>query len=75
MTVAAIAARGGPTTVIGGSEVDGRDRALAIPSELPEALSPLVYVVPGQLLVEATAIARGVSPDAPAGIEKVTLTR
>mgnify|MGYP003578547302 CR=1 FL=1 len=38
-------------------------------------LTPLLYVVPGQLLVEATAVRRGVSPDAPDGLGKVTRTR
>ena len=39
------------------------------------ALAGLLFVVPGQLLVEATAISRGVDPDAPDGLGKVTLTR
>jgi glucosamine--fructose-6-phosphate aminotransferase (isomerizing) len=41
---------------------------------VPEALSPLLLVVPGQLLVEATARRRGISPDSPVGLGKVTLT-
>ena len=49
--------------------------ALALPFDLPEALTPIVYVVPGQLLVEAVARRRGISPDAPAGLGKVTRTR
>jgi glutamine---fructose-6-phosphate transaminase (isomerizing) len=75
LTIDMVAARCGRTTVIGGSEVTGRDGAIAVTHELPEALTPLVYVVPGQILVEATAMRRGVSPDAPDGIQKVTLTR
>lgn len=73
--LAAVATRGGTTTVIGGSEVAGVPGALALPHSLPESLTPLLFVVPGQLLVEATALRRGVSPDAPAGLGKVTLTR
>ena len=71
----AVAKRGGTTTVIGGSEVARVPGALAIPHSLPESLTPLLFVVPGQLLVEATALRRGVSPDAPNGLGKVTLTR
>ena len=49
------------------------DNALALPRSLPEALTPLLFIVPGQLLVEATAQRRGLSPDAPDGLGKVTL--
>ncbi|MGH2402375.1 MAG: SIS domain-containing protein [Candidatus Limnocylindria bacterium] len=74
-TLAAVAARGGRTTVIGGAEAAGIPGALSLSASLPEALTPLQFVVPGQLLVEATAHARGVSPDAPVGLGKVTRTR
>ena len=74
-TLAAVEARGGRTTVIGGSETEGRVDALSLPHSLPESLTPLLFVVPGQLLVEATAVRRGISPDAPDGLGKVTLTR
>ena len=68
-------ARGGLPVVIGGAEAGDRDGALALPFDLPEALTPIIYAVPGQLLVEATARRRGISPDAPAGLGKVTRTR
>jgi glucosamine--fructose-6-phosphate aminotransferase (isomerizing) len=75
-TLAGVASRGGRVTVIGGPQAaDGRERALALPSVLPEALTPLLFIVPGQLLVEATAQRRGISPDAPVGLGKVTRTR
>jgi glutamine---fructose-6-phosphate transaminase (isomerizing) len=74
-TLAAVAGRGGAATVIGGEESAAIAGALALPSLLPEALTPLQFVVPGQLLVEATARARGVSPDEPIGLGKVTRTR
>jgi fructoselysine-6-P-deglycase FrlB-like protein len=41
---------------------------------LPEHLAPLGLVVPGQLLVEALARAKGLDPDAPRGLLKVTQT-
>jgi glucosamine--fructose-6-phosphate aminotransferase (isomerizing) len=74
-TLTAAASRGAPTTVIGGPEVSGTPGALALPNSLPEALTPLAFVVPGQLVVEATALRRGISPDSPDGLAKVTLTR
>lgn len=74
-TLAAVAARGGRTTVFGGGETSERPEALSLPHSLPEALTPLLFVVPGQLLVEAVATRRGVNPDAPDGLGKVTLTR
>ena len=41
---------------------------------LPEHLAPFALVVPGQLLVEALARAKGLDPDAPRGLDKVTQT-
>ncbi len=41
---------------------------------LPEALSPVVCVVPGQLLSLHLALARGLDPDRPRGLTKVTST-
>lgn len=73
--LAAVAARGGHATTFGGPETAGRPDALSLPQSLSEALTPLLFVVPGQLLVEAAAAARGVNPDAPEGLGKVTLTR
>jgi glucosamine--fructose-6-phosphate aminotransferase (isomerizing) len=72
----AIAARRGirPWT-IGGPEVATRDRALVVAPDLPEPLTPLAYVLPGFLVAEATARARGRDPDAPPGLTKVTRTR
>jgi glutamine---fructose-6-phosphate transaminase (isomerizing) len=49
--------------------------ALPLPAELPEWLSPLVAVLPGQLFALSLAQARGLSPDRPEGLRKVTETR
>jgi len=43
--------------------------------DVPEVLSPIVAVIPGQLLAFHAARARGLDPDAPRGIRKVTETR
>jgi glucosamine--fructose-6-phosphate aminotransferase (isomerizing) len=69
------AQEGGHVYGIGGDP----EFAAACRSALPEAvlpawLSPLSLVVPGQLLVEALARAKGIDPDAPRGLRKVTQT-
>jgi glucosamine--fructose-6-phosphate aminotransferase (isomerizing) len=42
---------------------------------VPEWLSPLVTVIPGQLIALRLAEARGGDVDHPHGLQKVTLTR
>ena len=49
--------------------------ALPLWTRVPEWLSPLVAVVPGQLAARRLAQLRGVDLDAPLGLHKVTLTR
>jgi glucosamine--fructose-6-phosphate aminotransferase (isomerizing) len=46
-----------------------------LPGPLPEELSPLVAVVVGQLLAFYLAKHKGLDPDEPRGLRKVTLTR
>ena len=62
--------RGSPVLLVGPA---GRG-ALPVP-RLPELLSPIVALVPGQLLAFHAARARGLDPDAPRGLSKVTETR
>jgi glucosamine--fructose-6-phosphate aminotransferase (isomerizing) len=50
------------------------DLALKLPAGVPEWLSPMVAVVPGQLFALALASSRGLEPDAPRGLSKVTRT-
>ena len=47
---------------------------MSLPAGLPEWLTPLVAVLPGQLFSLALAQAKGLSPDQPAGLKKVTET-
>lgn len=56
--------------ILGAAEV-----AMPLPGGTPEWLSPLVAVVPGQLFALGLCLARGMDPDAPRGLSKVTLTR
>ena len=55
--------------------LSGAAVALPLPTGVPEWLSPISAVVPGQLLALALAQARGLDPDHPRGLRKVTLTR
>jgi glucosamine--fructose-6-phosphate aminotransferase (isomerizing) len=45
---------------------------LELPLSTPEPLSPLVAVLPGQLLAYHLSLARGFNPDKPRGLRKVT---
>jgi glutamine---fructose-6-phosphate transaminase (isomerizing) len=81
--IAAARAAGGRPWVIGGADVAAGERSddadrwigLPLPRSLPEGLTPLATILPGQLLAEAVARRRGHDPDAPPGLQKVTLTR
>jgi glucosamine--fructose-6-phosphate aminotransferase (isomerizing) len=48
--------------------------AMPLPVGIPEWLSPLVAVLPGQLFCLSLARARGLDPDQPPGLTKVTET-
>jgi len=48
---------------------------IELPAGVPEWLSPIVAIVPGQLFASALAVASGQNPDQPRGLSKVTLTR
>jgi glucosamine--fructose-6-phosphate aminotransferase (isomerizing) len=67
----AASSRGADVTVIGDAEIGGRRIAL---QSVPEWLSPLVAVIPAQLLAVGAAEALGRDVDRPTGLKKVTLT-
>jgi glucosamine--fructose-6-phosphate aminotransferase (isomerizing) len=48
---------------------------LPVPGEVPEWLTPLIAILPGQLLAYHLTLARGYDPDQPRTIRKVTLTQ
>jgi glutamine---fructose-6-phosphate transaminase (isomerizing) len=50
------------------------DAVVGINSGLPEALTPLTLAVLGQLLAHRVALARGIDPDRPRALNKVTRT-
>jgi glucosamine--fructose-6-phosphate aminotransferase (isomerizing) len=49
--------------------------ALRLPAGVPDWLMPIVSILPAQLFAYHLARARGLDPDAPRNIRKVTLTR
>jgi glutamine---fructose-6-phosphate transaminase (isomerizing) len=63
--------QGVPVAVCGA----GRDAELALPDGTPEALAVIPATVRAQQLALALAEARGLDPDAPAGLSKVTPTQ
>jgi glucosamine--fructose-6-phosphate aminotransferase (isomerizing) len=48
---------------------------LPIPAGIPEWLSPVVGVMPGQIFAWGLTLTKGFDPDHPRGLRKVTLTR
>jgi glucosamine--fructose-6-phosphate aminotransferase (isomerizing) len=68
--------RGAETFVVAaaGTPVTGSATTLRVPLAVPEELTPLVAVLPGQLLALHLSLARGLDPDAPRGLSKVTRT-
>jgi len=68
---AALADRGAVTIRLD----DAPDADLPLPAGVPEELSPLVAVIPGQVLALRWAQLRGAPIDAPPGLTKVTETR
>ena len=68
----------GATIIASGSAADAilrADYVLPSPAATSPLLAPLLSIVPGQLFASALARARGLDPDAPRGLSKVTLAR
>ena len=51
------------------------ETALPLPVGTPEWLSPILAVLPGQLFAMRLSLAKGIDPDVPRGLLKVTVTR
>lgn len=52
----------------------GSETAIRIPGAVQEWLSPLVYIVAGQLFAHWLAVEKGLDPDHPRGLTKITKT-
>lgn len=48
--------------------------SLPIPAGVPEWLSPLTAIIPGQVVALQLALSKGLNPDVPRGLQKVTRT-
>jgi len=48
---------------------------IAIPVKVDDLLAPIIYIVVGQLFAQYLASTRGLDPDHPRGLSKVTITR
>ena len=72
----ALRERGANLVVLGDDETTRHpdDAWLPVPGGLPEWLTPLVAILPGQLLAYHLTLARGSDPDRPRTLHKVTLT-
>lgn len=53
---------------------DASSRAIRMPQEISEFLAPIPYIIPGQLFAALLADAKGLDPDAPRSLSKVTRT-
>ena len=51
------------------------DCPLPLPEGIPEWLSPLVAIIPAQLFTYHLTLIKGINPDTPRGLKKVTLTK
>jgi glucosamine--fructose-6-phosphate aminotransferase (isomerizing) len=52
----------------------GPDADLPLPAGTPEVTAPILATIRGQQLALAASLLRGLDPDAPAGLSKVTAT-
>lgn len=51
------------------------DCPLSLPEGIPEWLSPMVTIIPAQLLSYHLTVIKGFDPDSPRGLKKITLTQ
>jgi glucosamine--fructose-6-phosphate aminotransferase (isomerizing) len=75
-TLAEVRRRGARPMIVSDDSTIAEDGETLLPLvSVPEWLSPLVAVIPGQLLAVGMAEARGLDVDEPFGLSKVTRTR
>ncbi|HMY74643.1 MAG TPA: glutamine--fructose-6-phosphate aminotransferase, partial [Blastocatellia bacterium] len=67
----------GAETVVISSEsaaLKAASRGIKIQQRIPELLSPIPYIIPAQLFAALLAEAKGLTPDQPRSLSKVTKT-
>jgi glucosamine--fructose-6-phosphate aminotransferase (isomerizing) len=71
-----LAKLGAETVVISSEKAALRraTRAIEIPSRIDEMLSPIPYIIPAQIFAALLAEAKGLSPDRPRSLSKITKT-
>lgn len=71
-----LANRGAELVVIAedSAVVDKGAAGFRVPVSCPEELSPILYALPAQMLAHDLALLKGLNPDAPRGLSKVTET-
>ncbi len=71
-----LAGRGAELIVVGERAVvnEKGSTSFLVPVSCPEELSPILYALPSQLLAQDLATLKGLDPDAPRGLSKVTET-
>jgi glucosamine--fructose-6-phosphate aminotransferase (isomerizing) len=57
-----------------GNPEAAKGRAVVIPAKLPELYSPIPYIVPAQMFAASLAVEKGLDPDKPRTLSKVTRT-
>ena len=64
--------RGAELVVISEEPVEKAAAGFRIPVSCPEELSPMLYAIPPQMLTHDLSVLKGLDPDAPRGLSKVT---
>lgn len=54
--------------------LEGATRTIVLPRKVPELLTPIPYVIPAQMFAACLAAQKGLDPDSPRTLSKVTLT-
>jgi glutamine---fructose-6-phosphate transaminase (isomerizing) len=67
-------ARGVPSLILGGASDVPLIRAVPLPTRAPEWAAPIVAIVGAQIFCLHLALAKGLDPDEPRGLHKVTRT-
>jgi glucosamine--fructose-6-phosphate aminotransferase (isomerizing) len=72
--VGTIAQHGSPVTVIGATAPATAPAHVAVAAAADPALDPILQILPLQALAHDISLGRGLDPDAPRSLNKVTLT-
>ena len=70
----AITAKGAELSVVGAKRLPEAEAFIELPAGIDERLAPIVQILPLQRLALEMSTRRGINPDAPVGLKKVTET-